>query len=213
MHTPHIPNHQEDPAGIVLREEDDREAMKAEDARLASSSARGDSESFGKLYDKHFDAVYRFLAYRVSDKSLAQDLASQTFLKALEHIRSFDGRKASFLTWVMRIARNTLIDAYRTQRTVEDIDAMDVHGEENSITDDIDMRRQLSQLRTALKQLPQTQRDIIQMRVWDGLSYREIAQIMGKSEASCKMMASRTLRTLRDKIPLTAFILLVASCL
>jgi RNA polymerase sigma-70 factor (ECF subfamily) len=213
MQSPKTSDHHEAQAGAAAHEADERAAMAAEDAQLARASSQGDAASFGKLYDRHFKAVYRFIAYRVSDTALAQDLTSQAFLKALEHIGSFDGRKASFLTWVMRIARNTLIDAYRTHRATEDIDELDIRQEGGDVSEDIDTRAKLEELRRALAALPQEQRDIIRMRVWDGLSYREIGQVLGKSEASCKMMASRTLRSLRGKISLAAFALLVASCI
>ena len=70
--------------------------------QLAGKAAKGDSESFGALYDILFDEMYRFIYHRVFRRELAEDICSQVFLKALEGMGSFNPKKGSFRSWIYR---------------------------------------------------------------------------------------------------------------
>jgi RNA polymerase sigma-70 factor, ECF subfamily len=180
------------------------------DTELALSCQRGHPDAFDTLYMRHLKGIYAFVYYRVTDRMTAEDLTSQTFLKALERIGSFDHRKGAFSTWLYRIARNTVTDHFRTRHPHEDIDAVwDLPGADDPT---LDAQTQIAreQVRVHLQQLPHDKRDLIILRLWDGLSYKEIAEVTGKSEASLKMMFSRTIADLRASMPPSSFALLLA---
>jgi len=178
------------------------------DAELALLCKNGSLENFDALYTRHLKGIYAFIFYRTMERMTAEDLTSQTFLKALENISSYDERKGAFSTWLYRIARNTVVDHFRTNRQHTDIeDVWDMQSDDNPFLDAsgaLDAR----QIHDVLKKLPKDKRDLIIMRLWDGLSYKEIADLTGKSEASCKMMFSRTVSDLRTSLSVSAFILL-----
>jgi len=169
----------------------------------------GNLDDFAKLYDKYIKKIYDFTYYRILHKETTEDLVSKTFFKALSNINKYQAGKGSFPSWLYRIARNTIIDHYRTKKEVTDIDDVWDLSSNEDIPRDADNKQKLEKVEQYLKKLKPEQREIIIMRVWDGLSYREIADITDKSEASCKMMFFRTINALRQQMPLEMLILLL----
>lgn len=160
----------------------------------------GDLSEFTQLYDTFIQKIFQYIYYKTTHKETAEDLTSVTFTKALERIGSFDASKGSFSSWLYTIARNSVIDHYRVQKPGVNIeDVWGLAGSED-IERDAEARQQLREVEQYLKQLKPQQRDIVILRVWDQLSYAEIAEITGLSEANCKMTYSRTIRRLRDDL-------------
>ena len=96
--------------------------MPLEDEKcLVDLAKSGDGEAFGRLYEAYFDRVYRFIYFRVTDDQVAEDLSSQVFLKAWENLRRYHPR-GPFLAWLYAIARNTVIDSYRTRKQTVSLD-------------------------------------------------------------------------------------------
>jgi RNA polymerase sigma-70 factor (ECF subfamily) len=181
------------------------------DADLALSFKNGNRDAFDELYIRHLKGIFAFVFYRVMDRMTAEDLTSQTFMKALEHMHSYNPNKGAFSTWVYRIARNTVHDHFRTTRPSENIDDVwDLASDDNPFLD-ASSSLDTKQVRDTLHALPKDKRDLIMMRLWDGLSYKEIADLTGKSEDSCKMAFSRTINDLRSSMTLPAFLLLILS--
>lgn len=177
--------------------------------RIVRASQAGDREAFGKLYDLFYKKIYFFIYYRSYHKETAEDIASLTFLKSLESIGTFDPDKGAFSTWIYRIARNCLIDHYRTKLKSVDIeDVWDIPGDAD-IELDMQNRENWEKLKPYLTGLSSDERNIVFMRVWDDMPYKEIAKVMNKSESACKMAFARSLAYLREAMP----VLLFLSCL
>jgi RNA polymerase sigma-70 factor (ECF subfamily) len=180
--------------------------MEAETVREALSTTAKDEHWFTQVYDKYAEKIYQFIYYKTYHRETAEDLTSHTFLKAFENLKRFNPKRGTISAWLYQIARNTVIDHYRTLRyTVSVHDIWDLASEED-IEVDLENRVQLEKIHSALKGLPGDQRDIIIMRVWQELPYKEIALIMGKSEASLKMMYSRTIARLKEHMVLAIVI-------
>lgn len=178
------------------------------DIELALSCQQGNLENFDQLYTRHLKGVYAFIFYRTMERFTAEDLTSQTFLKALENIASYNPKKGAFSTWLYRIARNTVLDHFRTQRKHENIDDVwDLPGDDNPFLKTADALS-YQEIHEALKHLSKEKRELVLLRLWDGLSYKEIAALTGKTEASCKMMFSRTVQDLKGHLSPAAFLLL-----
>lgn len=184
-----------------------------EEKQLALQAKKGDKQAFGMLYDTYVKEIYRFVYYKTHDKYTAEDLVTEIFIKALEKIHTYNEEKASFRTWLYTITRRTIIDHYRTVKTSVPIeDAWE-------ITDNSDVQKKVfdavefAQMQEYMKLLSAEQRDIILLRLWEDLSFREIAEVLGKTEASCKMSFSRALKELKGHIPVTLFLLLITKLL
>lgn len=169
-----------------------------EELQLIKRAQAGDNEAFGLLYDSYFEPIYRFIYYKVFSKEIAEDLTSDTFIKALSRIGSYKIDKGRFNSWLYQIARNTVIDYYRTRK--EDValeDIFDVPYDART-AEQFDALTALSSVDAYLKALPARQREIITLRIWEEKSFKEIADILGGTENSIKMAFSRSIRQLRE---------------
>ena len=167
---------------------------------------QGDMSAFGVLYDLYIEKIYRFIYYRTHHKQTAEDLTSVVFTKAFSKFSSFDP-SAPFAAWLFRIARNAVIDNHRTHKLTSDLaEAFDVSDDTN-IEADYQTKEQLRKVWEYLKLLTPDQRDLITMRLWDGLSYSEIASVTGKSEATLRVNFSRLIVKMQKEI-IIALILL-----
>lgn len=169
------------------------------DEALANACAQGDPLSFGTLYDRYLDKIYRFIYYKTFSKELSEDITSDVFHKAFERIASFDAEKGTFSQWIYRIARNAVIDHYRTvKKHVPIEDAYDL-GEEDTTVETHDVLLTLGKVKEYMESLSPRQREIIMLRIWEELSYREIAERIGGTEDSAKMAFSRAMKTVREQ--------------
>jgi RNA polymerase sigma-70 factor (ECF subfamily) len=158
--------------------------------------AQHDPRHFEALYTAYVDRVYRFLALRVARKEVAEDLTSQTFLKALEHLDSYKPT-APFSAWIFRIARNLLIDHYRVSgRTVPLDEALDL-GFDAGIREQAEKNMQRDAVLLALSKLTDAEREVLVLRVGSDLSHGDIASITERSEAATKMAYMRAVQHLR----------------
>jgi RNA polymerase sigma-70 factor (ECF subfamily) len=163
-------------------------------------------EEFAKVYDTHASKIYQFIYYKTYHREIAEDLTATTFLKALEHIHQYDSKKGSISSWLYQIARNCVTDHYRSQRRAVAIDDVwDLAGHQN-VELDAENREHLEELQAVMNTLPADQRDILILRIWQELPYKEIAQIMGKSEGACKMMFVRVIAQLRKHLSVAALL-------
>lgn len=188
--------------------------MDSSELQHIAACQKGDLTHFDALYSAHIDAVYRFLYRRTLVKEVAEDLTSITFMKALESIRSFNPNKGEFRAWLYRIARNTLFDHYRSpaRKTVNIETVWDLSSDEFP-SDDANRSINATKLHEALKNLTPLQREVLMLRLWEGLSYKEISRLIGKSEGNAKVLVSRAIAELRTQMPTLLLFLLFPSFL
>lgn len=180
-----------------------------DDRLYAEKCQAGDTDAFGVLYDRYIEKIYRFIYYKTFVKEVAEDLVSEVFIKALQKIHSYDSRKGPFSAWLYRIARNSVIDHYRTRKTSVPIEDVFELGTDDRTAEAHDAINALAKVTEYLETLSSRQREIITLRIWEERSYREIADIIGGTEDSVKMAFSRSIRELRETCgPIAVFVLL-----
>jgi RNA polymerase sigma-70 factor (ECF subfamily) len=173
---------------------------------LVERAQGGDAEAFGELYDRYVDLVYRYIYYRVGSSQLAEDLTSETFLRALRRISTFTWQGRDVGAWFVTIARNLIADHYKSGRyrlemTTDDIvetgSKMVADGPENAVLEAM----QNKVLLAAVKQLNAEQQECIVLRFLQGLSVAETAQAMGKNDGAIKALQYRAIRSLGRLLP------------
>jgi len=156
-------------------------------------------KDFIEIYDQYLDKIYNFVYYKTFHKETAEDLTSDIFLKALKKLETFDSSKGSLSAWLYQIARNTVIDFYRKKKPDLNIEEIWDLSDETDIESDFDAAQKIKDARKYLDRLDKTQKEIVILRIWEELPYKEIAEITGKSEAACKMAFIRAIESLKKE--------------
>jgi len=176
------------------------------DQDLIRRSLAGEAAAFSELYYRYLDKIYRFVFFKTMHKETAEDLTSQIFIKGYEKLNTFDLTQ-SFQPWIYQVARNTVIDFYRARHehaNLEDFWSLPGADEKQQQ----EQRWDLGRVKEYLEKLSAEQREIVLLRLWEGLSYQEIADLLGKSEAACKMSFSRAIAKIRAEVLISLLFIL-----
>jgi RNA polymerase sigma-70 factor, ECF subfamily len=171
------------------------------DERLLVEAAKKDPSRFADLYELNFARVYAYIARRVGDRDVAQDLTSDVFHKALASIQSFEWRGVPFAGWLLRIAANMIVDrSKRSGREVSGQDNLPEPSTEASTQLNLEEIDHGGRLFRLVEQLPADQQRVIGMRFAEEKSIREIAMELGRSEGAVKQLQFRALQNLRAQM-------------
>jgi RNA polymerase sigma factor (sigma-70 family) len=178
------------------------QSMSAESTNDNTAVPGSRVELFGSLYEQYLPKVFQYVNYRVGKRTIAEDLTSDIFNKALSGFARYDSAKAAFSTWIFSIARNILIDYYRRrsreqkfQKVVDpDIPAPSVSPEEEASRSEV-----ISKLRECFSRLKANEQELISLKFSSEMTNREIARITGLSESNVGTILCRALRKLRDE--------------
>jgi RNA polymerase sigma-70 factor (ECF subfamily) len=177
-------------------------------ADLVARAQDGDPSAFGEIYDRYNETVYRYIYFRVNNAQLAEDLASETFLRALRRISSFSWQGRAFGAWLVTIARNLVVDHFKSGRYRLEIVKPDVLGTDSPETDPTTSPETAAlekltnaTLLTAVKKLNPDQQECIVLRFLQGFTVAETARTMGKNEGAVKALQYRAVRTLARLLP------------
>lgn len=162
----------------------------------------GDKHAFGQIYSQYFKKILKFSYFSLGDYQTAQDITQNTFLKAWMAIKRFSLKSSFFQAYLYRIAKNLIIDYYRSRKklvslqSLEDLPAKDIDTDTFS--------PQLSaHLSKAINSLSKTEQNLIYLRYFRPLSYRQISLALGKTEGSLRVAVSRALHKLKPKLSTT----------
>jgi RNA polymerase sigma-70 factor (ECF subfamily) len=180
------------------------QSMSADEKALIQAAQQGDDEACTVLYNRHYDAIYRYCYYRVGNKDLAQDLTSEVFVRMIDKLDTFKARGRPLLAWLYTIARNLTIDVQRRQgKTVLKPlnEASDLHtGDEEDPSRGMDRKLEAKCLAAALRHLTEEQRQVIILKFMEDLNNSQVAVILGKTEGAVKSLQHRALRALRRAV-------------
>ncbi len=168
---------------------------------LVRRAQQKDQRAFTELYEAYFDKIYRYVTIKIGDRTEAEDMTQQVFLKALESISSFKWKGVPFSAWLYRIAHNQVVDYYRRQKKRPDTLKDDAVVISDSNPQQIAERNlDMEQVMSATQKLTDSQREVISLRFSGGLSTGEVANIMGKSQGAIKALQHSAIVALRKTL-------------
>jgi len=180
---------------------------RSNERRLLQQVRRGDTDAFASLYQDNVQAVFRYIAYRVNNAQLAEDLTGDVFIRALKSISTYEDQGKPFLAWLYRIAHARVVDHYRqTNRRPE---AATLDEQPIEAPGDMDaslIRRQAAKvLREAIADLTEDQQQVIILRFIEGQRIEMVAEQMGKQANAIKQLQHRALHALAARLERAGF--------
>ncbi len=163
-------------------------------------------KEFSKIYDQYIGKIYRFIFLKVNSQETAQDLTSETFTRAWSKFNDSQDPNPKVQNWqafLYQIARNLLADLYRENDKFQVVSASSVADPPSSAIDLEEkaiLGSDMEQVRAGLAKLGEEQQEVIIWRYLDGLSTKEIAEILDKPEGTIRVILHRALATLREKL-------------
>jgi RNA polymerase sigma-70 factor (ECF subfamily) len=171
----------------------------SQDEQLVNAARRGDRAAFARLYEQCYPSVYRFAYFHTRTVADAEDAAADGFVRALEHVQGFKGTAAQFNGWLIRITRNAIVDRSRRSRPqvpLEDAAHLAAPDRAHEVVERMT-------LRDALSTLGEEQRSTVVLRFVLGLSTRETAGVLGKSDGAVEQLQRRGLAGLARELGVT----------
>ncbi|WP_328425933.1 RNA polymerase sigma factor [Streptomyces sp. NBC_00443] len=177
-------------------------------SELVARAAAGDRDAFGTLYNEHRAEVFAFLHKRTRDRSLAEDLTQDVFVRALGRLSTFTAtRGAGFAGWLAVIARNIYLDYVKSARSRLEVSVAEMYdgdvrdrSAEASALRELDIAEASATVTAAMQGLTAYQRKCVALRYIDELSVPEVAARLGKGEGAVKTLTFRAMTTMRQTL-------------
>lgn len=152
---------------------------------------------FLKIYDQYYDMIYRYILVRVNSKWDAEDITGEVFKKAFEHFKSINSNTKA---WLFSIARNSVIDFYRKNRN-KNVELQDIFSTDHPpMEDGFIQADELNCLKKSLSCLDEEELELITMRYFADLKFREIEAVIGKQSDYLRVKVSRTVKKLGNMV-------------
>jgi RNA polymerase sigma-70 factor (ECF subfamily) len=168
---------------------------------LAELARQGDAAAFGEIYDRHVSLVYRYAYTLLGNRIEAEDLAAETFVRALEAIKRYRWTGRPLASWLLTIARNLgMNQLWRRQRTKDAFRLLPASTSGDPAEGTSASGMDIHDLRQAVATLSPVEREVIILRFVFGLDYPQVAQVLGKSVNNVRVIQCRALQKLHKKL-------------
>lgn len=158
-------------------------------------------EALAEVHDTYYVPIYRYIIMRISDPDTAEDLTSEVFIRLLSALRDHTAPQNTLRGWLFSVASRVVKDHYRKQYRSQQTDLHEnIPSTNNSPENNVDMNLDKEALHHAVTELSEDQQNVIALRFGFGMSIREAAKTIGKSEGSVKMLQARAIKNLAKKL-------------
>lgn len=170
----------------------------ADEKAVVKAAINGDEQAFASLYDSYLDSIYRFIYLRVEDQQTAEDITSNVFLKAWEKLDKYQFRGVPFRAWLFRIARNAVIDHYRTRKEIAPLEAVIGVKDEGfmPVSERVGLNIEADKVLQCMQELTGDQRNVLTLKLVHGLNTQEVAKALGKRQGAVRALQMRGLQAL-----------------
>ncbi len=172
--------------------------MGAEVGNRKTETRRANEARLVSLYEEYYDKITRYAYVRISDRTEAEDIAEEVFLKALQSLKSYEERGIPMQAWLFRIAHNLVVDHLRktTKRRTVPIETVQVETDENPVTT-AEKNIEVERVTKAMEQLTKEQREVLGLRFFGGLTSKETGNILNKRDGTVREMQRAAMEKLR----------------
>lgn len=165
---------------------------------LVQKAATGDQVAFAALYELHADRVYRHVHFQVLDGHDAEDITQEVFIKAWRSLPRYKHTGAPFVSWLIVIARNAIVDHFRSKKDMRELDESNEPEGNSDPVASVEAKFGRAEIRDAVMRLKGDKRAVVIMHFIDGFSYEEIAKALGKSEGTIRVIQHRALKDMKE---------------
>ena len=190
--------------------------MEKSEEKQIIKQAQKDPQAFGVIFETYYEPIFGYILKRVGNVHAAQDVASETFFKALDRLWQFKWKGVSISSWLYRIATNEINQHFRKNKKVRySIEALleesgiELRDERDLMEEILEQEKEMEnaqawrQARKLIHDLPEKYQEVLSLRFFEDKKIREIAEILGKREGTVKSLLSRGIARLRKSIPKT----------
>jgi RNA polymerase sigma-70 factor (ECF subfamily) len=179
----------------------DTPPIEQSDAILVARAKEGDAESFGLLYRRYVDPIYRYLFARLGESKEAEDLTEDVFFRSFQALGTYRERGWPFSAFLYQVAKNVLIDHYRQRKPEVGISVPEPAPESIRPLDEHVIRdEQLQDLRRAMDEIPLNYREVIILRIIMAMPTSTVANWMNLTEGATRVLLHRALAALRGRL-------------
>jgi len=159
-------------------------------------------KKYSKIYDQYIAKIYRFIFIKVNSQEIAEDLASETFLRGWERLKELDGKIDNLPAFLYQIARNLVVDHYREKNhtNLVSADSSQIADPRNDLGEKVAFDSDLRIILATMTGLSDDYREVINLHYLDDLSIKETAQILNRPEGTVRVMLHRALKELREQL-------------
>ncbi len=161
-------------------------------------ATKDNKERLASLYEEYYDKIARYVYVRIGDRTEAEDIASEVFLKALESLKKFEERGIPMQAWLFKIAHNLVVDHLRkvTKRRMVPIDTVEIKDDSDPETS-VEIKMEFERVKESMKELTEEQREVLRLRFFGGLTSQEAGSLLNKSDGAVREMQRAALEKLR----------------
>ena len=165
---------------------------------LVRRAQQHDQAALTQIYEENFDRIYRYIVFKIGERTEAEDMTQQVFLSAFKSISSYKWKGVPFSAWLFRIAHNRIVDFLRkkSKRLTVPLDESLASGGSNPGLE-AERNLEIADLVSAARQLTDAQQEVISLRFAGGLPIAEVARIMGRSQGAIKALQHSAIAALR----------------
>lgn len=187
--------------------------MDSQEEKELVEKAKKDLEAFGRLYDEYYSRIFGYVLRRTANLEMAQDVVSETFLKALKNLGRFEWAlgfrsNSSFGAWLYRIAANEIVNFWRRKKPTISLEVVSDPPSDQNVLEEISLAEdelkkhaEFLAIQKEILLLPEKYQEVLALRFFEGKQIKEIAEILAKNEGTVKSLLHRGLKRLRDRLP------------
>jgi len=159
---------------------------------------QGNQHAFARIYKTYEEPIYRFIYFRVGGKEIAQDLTSEVFLKILDFLKNKETKIDNYRAFIYKTASNLVTDFYRLKKITVSLDETREIFLPSNLEESVDKNIQFEEIKKYFSQLKPEYREPVLLHYFEGLPYKDIAEILGETEANVKMRSHRGIKILKN---------------